>query len=311
MNSEQTTTGTTPIKILVHDAMRNIEKMFENPNSVTGLSTGFRDLDKLTLGLRAGKVFVIAGRPSMGKTALTMNIVENVAIDQNRPVGVFSLDLSSEELVNRMLYSRARVNLRAVHDRFMEDGDIAQLTTIAGELMKTPLYIDDCGGLTINQVSARARQMHQQHKIQLLVIDYIQIMSRRDKAADITSGIKTLAKELEIPVIVLSQLNRQPESRAGGVPRLGDLRRFDSLAEEAAVVSLLVRPEVYEDDAESREKLKGQALLLIAKQRNGPTGTINLNFRGEYARFEDAAPVNPNNSPLGGPRPVNPVSTND
>ena len=128
------------------------------------------------------------------------------------------------------------------------------------------------------------------HRIRLLVIDYIQVMSRRDKAVDISSGIKALAKELEIPIIVLSQLTRHPESRAGGTPRLGDLRRFDSLAEEAAVVSLLVRPEVYEDDAESLEKLRGMAQLFIAKQRNGPTGSINLNFRSEYARFEDAEP---------------------
>jgi len=311
INADPVGTGVESAKDIVRQVMGEIERRLENPRSLIGLSTGFRDLDRLTLGLRSGYVYVIAARPSMGKTALAMNIVENIAIDQNVPVGVFSLDLSSEELVNRMLCSRASVNLRAVYDGLLKETDCTELTTAASKLIKAPFYIDDTVGLTINQVRARARRMFMKHRIRLLVIDYIQVMSRRDKAADITSGIKTLAKELEIPVIVLSQLNRQPESRAGGVPRLGDLRRFDSLTQEAAVVGLLIRPEVYEDDAVSREKLRGLAQLFIAKQRNGPTGTVNLNFRSEYARFDDAAPVIPNNSPLGGPRPVNPVSTND
>jgi len=289
MKSHKTTTTVMPIKTLVRMVMSNIERVSENPNSITGLPTGFRDLDKLTLGLGGGSVFVVAARPSMGKTALALNITTNVAIDQNIPVGIFSMDLSAEELVNRMLCSRASVNLRSVRDGLLSDPDGPRLTKAAGELLKAPMHIDDNAGLTINQVRTRAQQMCEQHKIQLLVIDHIQGMSRRDKAADISSAIKALAKELDIPIIVLSQLNRQPESRAGGVPRLGDLRRFDSLEQEAAVVGLLVRPEVYEEDAESRKKLKGKATLIIAKQRSGPTGNVELNFLSDYARFENAA----------------------
>ena len=236
---------------------------------------------------------MIAARPSMGKTALAMNIVENVAIDQNIPVGVFSLDLSSEEIVTRMLCSRGAVNLRALHDGFSTEADSAQLATAASKLIKAPLYIDDTPELTINQVRTRARRMRQQCKIQLLVIDYVQVINRRDKVAKISSGIKTLAKELNIPIIVLSQLTRRPEYRDGGKPRLGDLRRFNSLEQETSVVGFLLRPEVYEEDAESREKLKGLATVIIAKQNSGPTGEVNLCFHSDYARFEDA--------PRGGP----------
>jgi len=236
---------------------------------------------------------------------LAMNIAENVAIDQNIPVGVFSLEMSSDELVKRMLCSRARVNLRGVRDGFMSERDFPKLTTAASELMKSPLYIDDTAGLAINQVRARARRLRQQYKIQLLVIDYLQLMkapsrradqSRQVEVADISSGIKALAKELNIPIIILSQLNRQPETREGK-PRLADLRESGSLEQDADIVGLLVRPEVYEQDDESREKLKGQATLIIAKQRSGPTGNVNLSFINDYTRFEDAARVSNDDLP--------------
>ena len=298
INAETATTGAQPTKVLVREAMSNIEKMFENRGSITGLATGFRDLDKLTSGLRGGNVFIIAARPSMGKTSLAMNIAENVAIDQNLPVGIFSLEMSSEELIKRMLCSRGAVNLRSLHDGFSKEKDHAALTTAASELIKAPMYIDDTAGLAISQVRARARRMRKQYNIQLLVIDYLQLMkapsrradqSRQVEVADISSGIKALAKELKIPIIVLSQLNRQPEARDGNKPRLADLRESGSLEQDADIVGLLVRPEVYEDDPESREKLKGQAQLVIAKQRSGPTGTVNLSFLNEYTRFENAA----------------------
>ena len=299
INAEKTTTGAQPVHEFVKKAMQDIEKLFDQRGAVAGLSTGFRDLDKLTSGLHGGNVFIIAARPSMGKTSLAMNIAENVAIDQNIPVGVFSLEMSSDELVKRMLCSRSRVNMRAIRDGFMSERDFPKLTTAASELMKSPLYIDDTAGLAINQVRARARRLRQQYKIQLLVIDYLQLMkapsrradqSRQVEVADISSGIKALAKELNIPVIILSQLNRQPETREGK-PRLADLRESGSLEQDADVVGLLVRPEVYEEDAENREKLKGQATLIIAKQRSGPTGNVNLSFLSEYTRFEDAARI--------------------
>ncbi len=299
INAEKTTTGARPVNEFVKQAMENIEKLFDQRGAVSGLATGFRDLDKLTSGLHGGNVFIIAARPSMGKTSLAMNIAENVAIDQNIPVGVFSLEMSSDELVKRMLCSRARVNMKNIRDGFMSERDFPKLTTAASELMKAPLYIDDTAGLAINQVRARARRLCQQYKIQLLVIDYLQLMkapsrradqSRQVEVADISSGIKALAKELNIPIIILSQLNRQPETREGK-PRMADLRESGSLEQDADVVGLLVRKELYEEDAESREKLKGQATLHIAKQRSGPTGDINLSFISEYTRFEDAARV--------------------
>ncbi|MEI6084885.1 MAG: replicative DNA helicase [Verrucomicrobiota bacterium] len=309
INSEKTASGAKPTKVLVREAMTSIERMFENRGAISGLSTGFRDLDKITSGLPPGSMFVIAARPSMGKTALAMNIAENCAIDQGRPVGVFSLEMSSEELVKRMLCSRGRVNLRSLHDGFPKERDHADLTTAASALIKAPMYIDDTPGLAINQLRARARRMHSQYQIELIIIDYMQLMrapsrradsSRQVEVADISAGVKALAKELKIPVIVLSQLNRQPEARDDGKPRLSDLRESGSIEQDADIVGLLVRPEVYEDDLEAREQLKGKATLYIAKQRNGPTGDVPLTFRNEFTRFEDAARVSDDDLPSGG-----------
>ncbi len=300
ITAEKSTEIIKPAKPLVMDAMASIERMYEKRGEVMGLATGFRDLDRLTSGLQDGTMFIIAARPSMGKTALAMNIVENVAVDRNIAAGVFSLEMSGQELVIRMLCSRARVNLRSLHGGFPSERDHHQLTAVASQLMKAPIYIDDSAGLTVNQVRARARRMKQQFGIKLLVIDYMQLMrapsrraesSRQAEVADISAGIKALAKELSIPIIVLSQLNRQPESRDEGKPRLADLRESGAIEQDADVVGLLLRPEVYEDDEEKREKLKGEANLVIAKQRNGPTGDIDLTFRGEFTRFEDRARV--------------------
>jgi replicative DNA helicase len=242
----------------------------------------------------------------MGKTALAMNIVEHVAVDRNIPAGVFSLEMSGQELIIRMLCSRARVNLRSLHGGFPSERDHHQLAAVASQLMKAPIYIDGSAALTVNQVRARARRMKQQYKIRLLVIDYMQLMrapsrraesSRQAEVADISAGIKALAKELSIPIIVVSQLNRQPESRDEGKPRLADLRESGAIEQDADVVGLLLRPEVYEDDKEAREKVKGEASLIIAKQRNGPTGDVDLTFVGEYTRFEDRARVDEEDFP--------------
>ncbi|HUI07757.1 MAG TPA: DnaB-like helicase C-terminal domain-containing protein, partial [Verrucomicrobiae bacterium] len=219
---------------------------------------------------------------------------------RNIPVGVFSLEMSGQELVTRMLCSRARVNLRSLQSGFPSEKDHHQLTAVASKLMKAPLYIDDSAGLTVNQLRARARRMKQQYGIRLLIIDYMQLMrapsrraetSRQAEVADISAGVKALAKELKIPIVVLSQLNRQPESRDEGKPRLADLRESGAIEQDADVVGLLLRPELYEEDKEQKEAEKGKATLIIAKQRNGPTGNIDLTFIGDYARFEDRARV--------------------
>ncbi len=306
ITAEKSATGARPVRDLIKDAMASIEKLYDQRGAVTGVPTGFRDLDRMTSGLHGGQMIVIAARPSMGKTALAMNIAENCAIDHNIPVGVFSLEMSSEELVKRMLCSRAKVNLRAIREGFLHEKDFHPLTTAASLLMKSPLYIDDSAGLSINQVRARARRMKQQHDIQLLVIDYMQLMrapsrradlSRQVEIADISAGIKALSKELKIPIIVLSQLNRQPEQREGGRPKLADLRESGAIEQDADVVGLLVRPEVYAEEEGDRAAEKGKAVLFIAKQRNGPTGDVHLTFLSEYTRFEDQARVSEEDIP--------------
>jgi replicative DNA helicase len=307
ITAEKTVAGAKPVKDFIKDAMKSIERLYDQRGAITGVATGFRDLDKLTSGLHPSNMIIIAGRPSMGKTALAMNIAENVAIDQNLPVGVFSLEMSSEELVKRMLCSRARVNLRAIRDGFLAERDFHPLTTAASQLMKAPLYIDDSAGLTINQVRARARRMHLQFGIKLLVIDYLQLMrapsrradqSRQVEVADISGGVKALAKELNIPIVILSQLNRQPDSRDEGRPRLSDLRESGSLEQDADLVGLLVRPEIYADDSDKAAE-KGKATLFIEKQRNGPTGKVNFTFLNDYTRFEDAARIEADDIPDG------------
>jgi len=299
ITAERASKGAVAVKDVIKDAMHSIERLFDT-HGMTGLPTGFRDLDYLTSGLHPGTVFVIAARPSMGKTSLAMNIAEHVAITQGKPVAVFSLEMSSEELVKRMLCSRAKVNLRSFHGGFLsEQRDFVPLTNVATELMTAPLYIDDSAGLTIHQVRARARRLKLQHDIQLVVIDYMQLMrapsrradsSRQVEISDISGGVKALAKELSIPIIVLSQLNRQPDQREEGKPKLSDLRESGAIEQDADIVGLLVRPELYADEEEKAEK-KGKAMLYIAKQRSGPQGLVNLTFLEEYTRFEDAARI--------------------
>ena len=306
ITAERSLSQTHPIKDLIKDAMRSIEQLYDKKGAITGLPTGYRDFDKLTSGLHDGEVVVIAGRPSMGKTALALNIADRIAVDHKIPVGIFSLEMSAEALVTRLLCSRAQVTLRSIRDGFLSEKDFPQLTAIASQLMRAPLYIDDSANLTVYQVRAKARRMKSQYDIRLLVIDYMQLMrapsrrsdmSRQVEVADISGGIKALAKELKIPIIVLSQLNRQPESRDEGAPRLADLRESGAIEQDADVVGLLVRPEVYEDDEEKKAQLKGEATLIIAKQRNGPTGNVHLTFRPEFTRFEDRAKIDEEDVP--------------
>ncbi len=313
ITSEKAAAGAVPVRELIKDAMTSIEKLYDQRGALTGISTGFRDLDRITSGLHPGNMIVIAARPSMGKTALAMNIAEAVAIDQQLPVAVFSLEMSGDELVKRILCSRAKVNLRTLRDGFLNDRDFGPLTAAASQLMKAPLYIDDSPGLTIHQVRARARRLKSQFGIRLVVIDYLQLMrapskrgelNRQVEIADISMGVKALAKELAVPVVVLSQLNRSPEQRADGKPKMGDLRESGAIEQDADVVGLLVRPEVYAESPEDKEAERGKATLIIAKQRNGPTGEVALTFLNDYTRFVDAAKVDredvPEFAPEGG-----------
>ncbi|MGZ5002876.1 MAG: replicative DNA helicase [Chthoniobacterales bacterium] len=286
------------MKEQVMGALESIEKLWEQRGGITGISTGFHELDRMTNGLHDGEMIVIAARPSMGKTALAMNIAEHVAINGKLPVAVFSLEMSGQQLVQRLLCSRARVNLQKVREGFLPEHDFPKLTNAASKLAEAEIYIDDSAGLSILELRAKARRLKAQKNIQLIVIDYLQLLrsttrraqdNRQLEISEISAGIKGLAKELKIPVIVLAQLNRQPEARSGGKPRLSDLRESGSIEQDADLVGLLVRPEIYEEDEEARAEKAGEAELIIAKQRNGPVGDIPLTFLKEFTRFEDRA----------------------
>jgi replicative DNA helicase len=297
------------IKDLVHKAINTIEDFHQRQGMLTGISTGFVDLDKLTSGLHGGEMIVIAARPSMGKTSLAMNIAEHVVLEQRLAVGVFSLEMTAESLVLRMLCSRARVNLRDIREGFLAERDFPKLTGAAGKLANAPLFIDDSASLSILQLRARARRMAQQHGIKLFIIDYLQLLhstsarrveNRQQEIADISNGIKALAKELEVPVIVLSQLNRELEKDKSRKPRLSDLRESGAIEQDADLVALLYKPNSGdEEEATAREETDGGAVnLLIAKQRNGPTGEVPLTFLKGYTRFESAAKVSADDVPV-------------
>jgi replicative DNA helicase len=288
------------IKDLVHKAINTIEEYHSRQGMLTGISTGFMDFDKMTTGLHPGEMIVIAARPSMGKTSLAMNIVEHVALELGLPVGVFSLEMTSESLVLRMLCCKARVNLRDAREGFFSERDFPRLTQVAGKLSKAPLLIDDTSGLSILQLRAKARRMHAQHGLKLLVIDYLQLLNstgrraqenRQQEISEISSGIKALAKELKVPVIVLSQLNRELEKDKNRKPRLSDLRESGAIEQDADLVGLLYKPSSEDEEGAAEESEGVPVNLLIAKQRNGPTGDVNLTFLKSFTRFESAAKV--------------------
>lgn len=300
--------GAVAAKQLVNKAISTIENYFSRQGQLGGISTGFPDLDKMTDGFHGGEMIVIAARPSMGKTSLAMNIAEHVALNQKLPVGVFSLEMTAESLVMRTLCSNARVNLRNIREGFMSESDFPKLTSSAGRISNAPLFIDDTAALSILQMRARARRMSQQHGIKLFVVDYLQLLhstsrraqdNRQQEISEISSGIKALAKELKVPVIVLSQLNRELEKDKSRKPRLSDLRESGAIEQDADLVGLLYKPSAGDDDEGAPpEEMDGIPVnLLIAKQRNGPTGDVNLTFLKSYTRFESAAKVSDEDVP--------------
>jgi replicative DNA helicase len=311
VNESRVQNGVVPINDLVHGAISTIENYFGRQGQLGGLATGFTDLDKMTDGLHGGEMIIIAARPSMGKTSLAMNIAEHVAMEQKLPVVVFSLEMSAASLILRMMCSLARVNLRSIREGFMSEADFPKLTNAAGRLSVSKLFIDDTAGLSILQLRARARRLAQQHGIKLFVIDYLQLLNstarraqenRQQEIADISSGIKALAKELNVPVIVLSQLNRELEKDKSRKPRLSDLRESGSIEQDADLVGLLYKPNAGDDEEDGAVADESAGLpvnLLIAKQRNGPTGDIHLTFLKPYTRFESASKVSDEDVPAG------------
>lgn len=284
-------------KVLVPEAVATIENIYQGNATAYGLPTGLVDFDKMTRGLHPGEMIVIAARPSVGKSSLAMNIADHVGVELNQPVGVFSLEMTAESLMLRMICSRARVNIRNVTDGFLKDTDFPKITAAAGELIKAPIYIDDGRAMSVLQLKAKARQLKQQYGVKLLIVDYLQLLhstshrakNREQEVADVSSGLHALAGELSIPVLVLCQLNRESERRGPGQrPRLSELRESGAIEQDADVVAMLYRIGKEEEESWKSQKEAVPINLLIAKQRNGPTGEIPLIFLRPYTKFEGA-----------------------
>ncbi len=280
------------IKEIVKSSFDSIEKLFEKPGMVTGVETGFRELDQITSGLQASDLVIIAGRPSMGKTSFALDIARFAACKRKIPTAIFSLEMSKEQLGLRMLCSEARVSSVKLRTGFLATSDWPNLTAAAGRISEAPIFIDDSPQLATLDVRARARRLKAEHSLGLVIIDYLQLMhgsrkieSRQLEISEISRGLKGLAKELNVPIIALSQLSRAVESRTDKRPLLSDLRESGSIEQDADVVAFIYRDEVYDTETPKA----GIAEILIRKQRNGPIGDIELAFLKEYTRFENLA----------------------
>lgn len=283
-----------PIKELIKSSIEKIDSLYQRKEHVTGLAAGFAEFDRMTSGLQPSDLIIIAGRPSMGKSAFAASIVEHVGIDQKKPVAFFSLEMSKEQLVQRMLCSQARVDAHKVRSGFLAPSDWPKLTSAAGRLSASKIFIDDTPAISAMELRAKARRLKGHHDIQLLVLDYLQLMrgtfkveSRQQEISEISRSLKALSRELCIPIIALSQLSRAVETRQDHRPQLSDLRESGAIEQDADVVCLLIREEYYNPVEENR----GVAEIIIAKQRNGPTGSVKLSFIKEYMRFENLAHV--------------------
>ena len=279
------------IKDLVKASFKTIEELHEKKEMVTGVPTGFIELDRLTSGLQPSDLIVIAGRPSMGKTALALNIAVNAAISaKNVPTAIFSLEMSKEQLVQRMLCSEARVDSSRLRGGFLGESDWPKLTRAAGNISEAPIFIDDTPALNVLEIRAKARRLQKENGLGLVIIDYLQLMrglttrdGREREISEISRSLKALAKELNIPVVALSQLNRMVESRKPPKPILADLRESGAIEQDADVIIFIYREEVY--DRETLEK--GVAEVIVGKQRNGPIGMVKLAFLSSFTRFEN------------------------
>ncbi len=279
---------------LLMEAFENIEA--RKGQAITGLPTGFYELDKYLSGLQNGEMLIVAGRPSMGKTSLALNIAEHLGVERDIPVAIFSLEMSRWQLAERFLCSHARIDLQRVRGGLIDDDEHQLLQQACSELFDKPIFIDDMPGMTPLMIRAKCRRLKSQHDIQCVVIDYLQLMglggrveSRQQEISTISRYLKGLARELNVPVIVLSQLNRSPEGREGHRPRMSDLRESGSIEQDADVVMLLHRDDYYAHEKPDFDEnnLTNTAELIIAKQRNGPTGVIKLHFDAQFTRFEN------------------------
>lgn len=290
------------VKTAVVEVMKYLEEFLAGDRGISGMTMGYPELDKMCNGLKAPDMFVIAARPSMGKTSFMMNIIEHIAVTSGKPAMVFSCEMSTVQIVQRLVFSRARFEFAKLTKGYQPNkGDLERIKQASAEISSAKLFIDDTAGISINDLRAKARRKHRDEGISVIAIDYLQLMkstsrqatnSREREIAEISGGLKALAKELNVPVIVLAQLNRGPEGRTGsslGVPRMSDLRESGSIEQDADMVGLLYRKVYYVDNQEERDEDDGQAELVLAKNRNGPTGAVPLTFIPDLMRFETRA----------------------
>lgn len=293
------------IKQSVEEVIIQFQEFLNGKVKAPGISTGFPELDRMSGGLKSGEMIVLAARPSMGKTSLMMNIVEHVCIDLAKPSLVFSCEMSAFQLVQRLVFAQAKFAMSQINRGYTPNkGDLQRIQRAAMEVSSAKLFIDDTPGISINELRAKARRKKRDENIQFIAIDYLQLMKSRTKQAEnsrereiaeISAGIKGLAKELALPILILAQLNRGPEGRTGkslGVPRMSDLRESGSIEQDADMVGLLYRAAYYVDDAEEKAEVGGKSELVLAKNRNGETGSIPLTFLPDLMRFETAARTN-------------------
>lgn len=281
-----------PIKQLLTQNMEAIETLYERGESVTGLATGFHDLDEMTSGFQPSNLIIVAARPSMGKSALMGDFALHAATKVGRPVVLFNLEMSRHELVRRFLASEARVDAQRIAKGSLQEQDWTRLSAALGRLAEAPIFIDDSANVTLMEIRAKCRRLKQKHDLGLVIIDYLQLMqsprrseNRQQEVSEISRNLKILARELDVPVICASQLNRGVEYRADKRPLLGDLRESGSIEQDSDIVMFIYRDEVYNPDTEAR----GEAELIIAKHRNGPTGKVRLAFMNQYTRFASIA----------------------
>ncbi len=291
ITSRKFTGGVVPLKQLVRKQIDTIDSLYQRKGQVTGLATGYHEFDVMTAGLQQSDLIIVAARPSMGKSAFVTCVAEHAGMALKIPTAIFSLEMSKEQLVQRMLCSCARVNAHSVRTGFLAQSDWPKLTNAAAKLSEAPIYIDDTPGISILELKAKARRLKAQFDIKLLLLDYLQLMqgtmgreSRQQEISEISRSLKELARELNLPLIAVSQLSRAVESRTDHRPQLSDLRESGAIEQDADVVVLLLREEYYNPTEENR----GKAEVIIAKQRNGPVGSLKLTFLHEYTRFENA-----------------------
>ncbi|MCB9637821.1 MAG: replicative DNA helicase [Myxococcales bacterium] len=283
-----------PVSEIVKDAFKTIEKLYERKELVTGVPTGFEEFDKMSSGLQPSDLVILAGRPSMGKTSLAMNMVANAAVMHGVPVVVFSLEMSKEQLVMRLLCSQGRVDASRLRTGNMKDGDIPRLMQAATDLAKSKIFIDDGANSSLLEMRSKCRRLKMEHGLGMIMIDYLQLMkgdgkggdSREREISDISRGLKALAKELHVPILALSQLNRSLERRPDKRPMPSDLRESGAIEQDADMIVFVYRDEVYNPETEDR----GVAEIIIGKQRNGPIGTARVRFFHEYTRFDNLYP---------------------